>query len=446
MSTTRRWLLWLIGSGRPHGGYPERFEEELDYQSWKILRVCGLIGAVAWLPYMRLDRELHPEVPSLTYLRLGLTAVSLLVMLVSLRPGAPETSRAGWALFAMSFYIECATGLITGLTGGDSIYVGGFLFVLMLVPLTPLRRWQAWGLLAAAMAVFWGAGLASGMRFVGARGAYQIQDMTSTTVVSAVFVYLGDYMRRRSWTKGRTVQKQSEEMAEDKAKIDSLLLNILPAPIAEELKKEGAVRPVYHREATIVFADFVGFTSSAALLPPDELVARLDSFFSRFDAFMDRYGVEKLKTIGDAYMYASGLPLARPTHAIDACLAALHILRDVEQHAEAGFGGVRIGVHSGPLMAGMIGSKKFAYDVWGDAVNTASRLESTSEAGRINVSRTTHDLVKDFFELSHRGPLAVKGKGAVDMYFLDRIKAELSDDERGAEPNALFWERYRSVK
>lgn len=438
------WLVWLIGLGERPRGYPATLNEELSFQSWKILRICSLICVVAWVPYLSIDRVIHPELPSLFYLRLGLSAVGAVSLLVSLLPSAQRLAYA--ALVALSVYLECATGLITGLVGADSVYLGGFLFVLMLVPIIPLRREHAWALIGAAIATFWIAGSAAGMRFEGPRGAYQVQDLTSTGVVSAVFVYLGDHLRRRSWIKGRTVQLQSEEMAKDKAKIDSLLLNILPASIADELKAQGSVKPVFHREATIVFADFVGFTSRAATMHPGELLATLDAFFSRFDAIMDRYGVEKLKTIGDAYMYASGLPDRTRTHAIDACLAAMHILRDVEEHSDVGFGGVRIGIHSGPLMAGMVGSKKFAYDVWGDAVNTASRLESTSEAGRINVSKTTCDLVSDFFIVTQRGPLSVKGKGMMDAYFLDRIRPELSADERGAEPNELFWQRYRKLR
>lgn len=444
MANARSWLVSFLGLGERQGGYPPTLNEELNVQAWKILRLSSLICAVAWLPYVPIDRAIHPELSALLYLRLGLSVVGVLGLVVSFLPAAQRF--AGWALLAVSVYLECAAGLITGLCGGDSIYLGGFLFVLMLVPLVPLRREHAWALVGASNAVFWVSGRAAGMHFEGARGAYQVQDLTSTAIVSAVFIYLCDHLRRRSWIKGRTVQLQSEEMAKDKAKIDSLLLNILPAPIADELKTMGSVKPVFHREATIVFADFVGFTSRAATMHPGELLATLDAFFSRFDAIMDRYGVEKLKTIGDAYMYASGLPARTRTHAIDACLAAMHILRDVEEHADAGFGGVRIGVHSGPLMAGMVGSKKFAYDVWGDAVNTASRLESTSDAGRINVSKSTCDLVSDFFIVTQRGPLSVKGKGMMDAYFLDRIRPELSADERGVEPNDLFWERYRKLR
>jgi class 3 adenylate cyclase len=443
MSKVRSWLGWLVGS-EERSGYPDSFDAELAWQSWKIVRVAGIICAVAWLPYLRLDLLLHPELAAVRWLRLGLSVVGVATTLFSLHPSAPRYGR--YALFALSLYLECAGGLITGLTGAESNYLGGFLFLLMLVPLAPLPRRDAWTLLIASITIFWISGRAAGMDWEGPARGYVLQDLASTAIVSAVFVHLSAHLRRRHWIKGRIAERQSEEIARDKARIDALLRNILPAPIADELERDGSVKPVFHGEATVVFADFVGFTSKAAHMPPEALVAALDAYFVRFDAIVDRCGVEKLKTIGDAYMYASGLPEPRKTHAIDSCLAALRIRGDVAAHAGHGFGGVRIGIHSGPLMAGMVGAKKFAYDVWGDTVNTASRMESSGESGKINVSSTTADLVGDFFELECRGAVSVKGKGALTMYFLDRIKPELCRDPDGVEPNDAFWERYRALE
>ncbi|MDI3291456.1 adenylate/guanylate cyclase domain-containing protein [Polyangium sp. 15x6] len=443
MAGAEKAFTWLFGAGERQGGYPETFDDELAFQSWKILRVSGVICALAWLPYLRLDAALHPEIPSLFLLRLSLSMAGVLAILFSLLPSAPRYASS--ALFVLCGSLECATGLITGLTSGTSPYLGGFLFVLMLVPLAPLRRRYAWGMLGAAILVFWATGMLAGMDFEGPERNYALQDLSAAALVSGVFVHLSDRLRRQGWAKGSTVQRQSEEIARDKAKIDSLLCNILPSPIAAELTREGSVKPVFHEEATIVFADFVGFTAKAATMPPEALVAMLDAYFCRFDAIADRSGVEKLKTIGDAYMVAAGLPSPKPTHAVDACLFALWIRRDVEAH-DAHFQGVRIGVHSGPLMAGMVGSKKFAYDVWGDTVNTASRMESSGELWRINVSRMTYERVKDFFELTARGAVSVKGKGELDMYFLERIQPALSRDERGVEPNEVFWERYRALQ
>ncbi|MBL8019900.1 MAG: GAF domain-containing protein [Leptospirales bacterium] len=232
----------------------------------------------------------------------------------------------------------------------------------------------------------------------------------------------------------------------ERARIESdrLLGNILPATIAQELKERGTVEPLFYDSVSVLFTDFVGFTKASENLLPDELVTELDGCFSQFDAVVTRNKMEKLKTIGDSYMCAAGLPEIRSTHAIDACLTALEF-RDfmltaqrIKESLGIEFWQVRIGIHSGPVTAGVIGTNKFAYDIWGDTVNTASRMESSSEPGKVNISGETYNLVKDFFECQYRGKVKAKGKGDIDMYFLERIKPELSADEVGLLPNAKF--------
>jgi class 3 adenylate cyclase len=218
-----------------------------------------------------------------------------------------------------------------------------------------------------------------------------------------------------------------------KAAIDEsnrLLHNILPAAVAEELKKNDHVQPVSIESATVLFTDFVGFTRLAAELSPAELVRALDERFSQFDRIAYAHGLEKIKTIGDAYMCAGGLPAPNRTHAVDVALAALEMRDAMRRQDGAGprFD-VRIGFHTGPLVAGVIGQKKFSYDIWGDTVNTASRMESSGVAGRINTSAESHALLAPFFELTPRGPVEAKGKGAIPMYFLERIRPDLSVDE-----------------
>jgi class 3 adenylate cyclase len=243
--------------------------------------------------------------------------------------------------------------------------------------------------------------------------------------------------------------RQSGELRSDKEKIDKLLLNILPQPVAEELKEQGYVKPVFYKAATIVFTDFVGFTRITEKLTPDQLVRELDEVFSQFDRVMDKYGLEKLKTIGDSYMYAGGVPIVNNTHEIDAVLGALEIQSFIEKINEQKLENgrpvfeIRIGINTGGLMAGVVGEKKFIYDVWGDSVNLASRMESSCEKGRVNISESTHERIKDFFETETRGQIMAKSKGAVDMYFVKRIKTELSADPAGREPNDRFREMYR---
>ncbi len=216
----------------------------------------------------------------------------------------------------------------------------------------------------------------------------------------------------------------ASNLNQERRKSDRLLLNILPASIAEELKAKDQVEPKQYENASVLFTDFVGFTGIAEQLSPQELVGELDDCFREFDRIAKKHRLEKIKTIGDAYMAAGGIPQANDTHAVDCVSAALEIkqfmdtLKTKKQAANKPFWQLRIGIHTGALVAGVIGQEKFAYDVWGDTVNTASRLESSGLAGKINISGATYEQVKDFFECEYRGKIAAKNKGEIDMYFV----------------------------
>jgi adenylate cyclase len=209
------------------------------------------------------------------------------------------------------------------------------------------------------------------------------------------------------------------------ARSESLLLNILPAVIAEELKDNGRVEAKQFKEVTVMFTDFKNFTQITEKLSPAELVAELDELFKAFDHIISNHKLEKIKTIGDSYMCAGGLPVPNTTHAINMVQAALDILqymqRDFQKKTLEGKETfeVRIGIHSGPVVAGIVGDNKFSYDIWGDTVNLASRMESSGEAGKVNISGATYMLVKDRFHCVHRGKIQAKNKGEVDMYFAE---------------------------
>lgn len=240
------------------------------------------------------------------------------------------------------------------------------------------------------------------------------------------------------------VRERTKDLEEARKKSDELLLNILPNEIAEELKLKGLVTPKRYELVTVLFTDFKGFTIAAEKLSPEEIVSELDNCFRYFDEITVRFNLEKIKTIGDAFMCAGGVPKANRSNPVDAILAAISIREFMKelavQKTQEGkpFWEIRIGLHSGPLVAGVVGKKKFAYDVWGDTVNTASRMESSGEAGKINISQTTYELVKDFFECEYRGKIPAKNKGTVDMYFVHGIQKALSKDEKGLIPNEKF--------
>lgn len=240
------------------------------------------------------------------------------------------------------------------------------------------------------------------------------------------------------------LEQARESIAAEKARAEALLTNILPESIAEELKANGKVAPRHFPAATILFTDFRDFTGLAERTEPAMLIGLLDQYFGAFDEIVARHGLEKIKTIGDAYMAAAGVPHPARLHALDACMAALE-MQDVVARLKAQRDKVRlpslelrIGIHSGPVMAGVVGRRKFTYDIWGDSVNVAARMEANGEANRINVSETVYNHVKSLFEATPRGSIAVRNKAPTPMYFLDRLKPEFSKDGAGRQPNERF--------
>jgi len=223
------------------------------------------------------------------------------------------------------------------------------------------------------------------------------------------------------------VWRQRNRIHAEKRRSEALLLNILPEEVAEELKVKGSAQAVHIDQVTVLFTDFKGFTAMSEVLSPQDLVRDLNECFSAFDRITGKYGIEKIKTIGDAYMAAGGLPTPNNTHALDVIQAAFE-MRDLiaEGRARKAAAGlpyfeIRIGIHTGPVVAGIVGVKKFQYDIWGDTVNTASRMESSGAPGQVNISEATYGLVKDEPHLAFtpRGKVQAKGKGEMDMYFVE---------------------------
>jgi adenylate cyclase len=229
---------------------------------------------------------------------------------------------------------------------------------------------------------------------------------------TVVFTLLALFAKQRQ--DALVALRHAQQQAED------LLLNILPRSIADKLKASPERIADQFSAASILFADVVDFTPRAEHLPPAEVVGMLDDLFSCFDTLIERYSLEKIKTIGDCYMVAAGVPTPRPDHARALALVALDMIDAVRSADAVGYLGVelRIGINSGPVVAGVIGRKRFLYDLWGDAVNTASRMESQGMPGRIQITRATYELLKDEFACEPRGTVAVKGKGDMETWYL----------------------------
>ncbi len=236
------------------------------------------------------------------------------------------------------------------------------------------------------------------------------------------------------------VQQRTESIIKEKDKAEDLIANILPKTTADELKARGKVTSRKFRMVTVLFADIQGFTKIAEHMNPDKLIDQLDRFYFHFDSVVEKYNIEKIKTIGDAYMAAGGIPIKNRTNPVDVVLAALEMQQYMKElkKSNSDIWDLRIGIHTGSVIAGVVGQKKYSYDIWGDTVNTASRMESSGEIGRVNISATTYKLIKDFFQCEFRGKMPVKYKGDIAMFFVNGLNPTYSESDR-ITPNARFY-------
>ncbi|MFT6747078.1 MAG: class 3 adenylate cyclase/HD superfamily phosphodiesterase [Glaciecola sp.] len=237
------------------------------------------------------------------------------------------------------------------------------------------------------------------------------------------------------------LEEQKRLLQEELHRDEKLLLNMLPRNVAKEIIETGKAAPKNYQSASVMFVDFKNFTKISENLRPTELIAELDDSFAHFDDIVDKYNVEKIKTSGDAYMCVGGIPERNRTHPVDCVLAGMDFLKYIEEKKKKREGSdkplweLRVGIHTGELVAGVIGKKKFLYDVWGDTVNIASRMEGSGEAGKINISEATFNKIKQYFDCEYRGKFEVKNKGKIDMYYVKRIKRLYSADKEGWEAN-----------
>ena len=240
------------------------------------------------------------------------------------------------------------------------------------------------------------------------------------------------------------VAQQHQQILAEKQKCEDLLHNMLPDEIYRELLKNGKVAPQSYSNVTVMFTDFMDFTSMCEHIELKELIQELDMHFSRFDEICEKHYLEKIKTIGDAYMCVGGMPMRNRSHPFDAILAAMDILQyikdvnEVKKRSGECLWNLRIGIHTGPVIAGVVGKNKFLYDIWGDTVNVANRLEESGDAGKINISGSTFEYVKEYIECMYRGKIPVKHKGDIDMYFVEHFLPQYSDEFDNKKPNKNF--------
>lgn len=247
------------------------------------------------------------------------------------------------------------------------------------------------------------------------------------------------------------IRERTEELMNEKEKTDTLLANLLPRDTADELMSKGKATKQKYNFVTVLFSDIQGFTTIAEEVNPEVLIDELDNFFFHFDSVVEKYNIEKIKTIGDAYMCAGGIPHRNRTNPIEVVLAAIEMqeymnrMKKDQTRRGIKFWDIRVGIHTGTVIAGVVGQKKLSYDIWGDTVNTASRMESSGMPGKINISGVTYEYVKEFFICEYRGKMPVKYKGDLDMYFVNGIRPELRSETK-TEPNKVFLNRLLSLK
>lgn len=262
--------------------------------------------------------------------------------------------------------------------------------------------------------------------------------------------FIGRHLREQVRLE-KILADRTEELMAEKEKVDTLLANLLPKGTADELMAKGKATKQKFNFVTVLFSDIQGFTRIAEEVNPEILIDELDKFFFQFDTVVEKYNIEKIKTIGDAYMCAGGIPKKNRTNPIEVILAALEMqqymedMKSEQKRKGLTFWDIRVGIHTGTVIAGVIGHKKLSYDIWGDTVNTASRMESSGEPGKINISGITYDYVRDFFICEYRGKMPVKYKGELDMYFVNGIRPEMRQESKN-EPNQKFIDRMLMLK
>jgi class 3 adenylate cyclase len=269
-------------------------------------------------------------------------------------------------------------------------------------------------------------------------------------IVWFLFSYFKLRFARQLYMLEQIINKRTEDLIIEKEKTEALLANVLPKNTASEIMEKGKATKIKYNFVTVLFSDIQGFTKIAEEMNPEVLIDELDKFFFYFDSVVEKFGIEKIKTIGDAYMCAGGIPEKNRTNPVEVILAALEMkaymknLKETSELEGMKFWDIRIGIHTGTVVAGVVGQKKLSYDIWGDTVNTASRMESSGEAGKINISGTTYEFVKEFFSCEFRGKMPVKYKGELEMYFVNGIVPELSDEK--GNPNRKFVLKMQLIK
>jgi class 3 adenylate cyclase len=441
--------LFFMGISMPYAnGYPfiQYFNSVADKQTWNNYfllwhpPVYFFVGAFC-IKYLNLDKQKRKLAGNIIIAEIIILCVIFPILTLL---GFKLVDLVGvFQLVLLVFYLTCLfTGYYFTLKGDKyaGFYVAGWTFMIACVfvffavingylPFNPFTR----NILYFGAAIeIWMFSLALGDRMNIIRREKEKIQSENLKLIREQNIVLEETVRKRTFELNKANKEQEavneeltmlneelnttlESIEIEKLKSERLLRNILPESVAIELKEKGKSTPKYYENATIIFADLVNFTLFAQKNTPEEITKELDPLFLAFDLICKEYNLEKIKTIGDCYMAAGGLPIENDTITYDAVNAAIAILAFIKTTHWS----VRIGIHTGPVVAGVIGINKFAYDIWGDTVNIAARMEQNSEPNKINISKETYELVKNYFVCTYRGQIMAKNKGSIDMYFVE---------------------------
>jgi guanylate cyclase len=382
------------------GAYPG--ETDIQRGKRRIVVCYFVFGALSRLPSLVTE---YARLPAIGVI--DLTAVLASVVLLVILALKPHwfVAIVDVALFLLLAEVLAKTVLLGGLVPSELVILFGWLAVIGALMVLSVRAALFWMVAYVATLVL-AVVLPDVIQptYVGDASAAGIASTIGGVLVVFVFPSMAYFVRQRD-----RFQKRS----------DDLLLAILPDEIAERLKSDRTMIADDHAAVSVLFADVVGFTPMSSAMSPPELLSLLNAVFTTFDRFVEELGLEKIKTVGDAYMVASGVPHGRSDHALAIAELALRMRDHTERHRFDGHAiELRIGINSGPVVAGVVGTHKFAYDLWGDVVNTASRMESEGVPGSIQVAPATYELIRDGFVCESRGVIPVKGKGDMETYFL----------------------------
>ncbi len=412
------------------GPLEREFQRELGTQAHVQTRVGFAAAAVLWVVCAFLLPTITPPSPALY----GTVAFMVAANLIAFAVGgwADTLDRQQLLGTVMNALAGFAVLLITELAGAFDRYAAPALMMMTIFAFLVLRLRFVSATVAALTYVTAFTSIAIS-RSRGLDHAMDIFLVASAVGISAGAAYFLERAARTVFHQTRVIASQQAALEREKEKSDRLLLNVLPAPIASRLREDSAAVAEAFGEATVLFADLVGFTPLAERMPAERVVAMLDELFSRFDDLAEQHGVEKIKTIGDAYMAVAGVPTPCADHAERAVAMGLEMLHAVAERAardELDLA-LRVGVHTGPVVAGVIGKKRFIYDLWGDTVNVASRMESHGLPGKLQLSEATLARLDHRREVEERAPIEVKGKGTMRTFLLSPPPARLAEPRAG---------------